>query len=66
MSEGLASKINGGKKSYKEDKQIANIEAKYSTTGREKAQELPFLEDMGFDSIITDGNQVRRVRCKGQ
>lgn len=54
MSEGLASKINGGKKSYKEDKQIANIEAKYSTIGREKAQELPFLEDMGFDSIITD------------
>ncbi|MEI3453347.1 MAG: SNF2-related protein [Bilophila wadsworthia] len=36
MSEGLASKINGGKKSYKEDKQIANIEAKYSTTGRGK------------------------------
>lgn len=54
MSEGLATQINEGKKSYKADKQISNIEARYSATGGEKAQELPFLEDMGFDSIITD------------
>lgn len=47
-------KAEKGKKSYAEDKALANIEAKYSDEGTQKKQELPFLEDMGFDSIIVD------------
>lgn len=54
MSEKLADKIAAGKKSYQDDKSIANMEAKYSNEGTRKADELPYLEDMGFDSIITD------------
>ncbi|MDE7064440.1 MAG: DEAD/DEAH box helicase family protein, partial [Desulfovibrionaceae bacterium] len=47
-------KAEKGKKSYAEDKALANIEAKYSDEGTRKKQELPYLEDMGFDSIIVD------------
>lgn len=54
MSEKLADKINAGKRSYSDDKAISNIQAKYSDEGTKKAQELPYLEDMGFDSIIVD------------
>lgn len=54
MSGKMADKINAGKRSYKDDKAIANIQAKYSDEGTQKSQELPYLEDMGFDSIITD------------
>lgn len=53
MSEGLADQLIKGKKSYKDDKHIANLERKFSNDGT-KAQELPYLEDMGFDSIIVD------------
>lgn len=60
MSEKKAEEITTGKKSkegkrsYAEDKALANLEAKYSDEGSQKKQELPFLEDMGFDSIIVD------------
>lgn len=54
MSEKLAEKVNEGKRSYSDDKTIANIEARYSDQGTKKKDELPYLEDMGFDSIITD------------
>lgn len=54
MSEGLADDINNGKKSYKDDKHIANVENKFGNEGTKKANELPYLEDMGFDSIIVD------------
>lgn len=54
MSEKLADKINAGKRTYSDDKAISNIQAKYSDEGTKKAQELPYLEDMGFDSIMVD------------
>lgn len=54
MSEKLADKINAGKRTYSDDKAISNIQAKYSDEGTKKTQELPYLEDMGFDSIIVD------------
>lgn len=54
MSEKLADKLNVGKRSYEDDKTIANIEARYSNEGTKKSRELPYLEDMGFDSIIVD------------
>ncbi len=54
MSTKLADKINSGKKSYADDKELSNIEKKFANEGTKKAQELPYLEDMGFDSIIVD------------
>lgn len=54
MSEKKAHEITSGKRSYADDKARANIEARYSDEGSRKKQELPYLEDMGFDSIIVD------------
>ena len=44
----------GRKVSYQDDKDALNLEARFSNEGRAKKKELPYLEDMGFDSIITD------------
>lgn len=40
--------------SYADDVRKNSLEEQFSNQGREKKDELPFLEDMGFDSIITD------------
>lgn len=55
MSERNADKAMAtGKKSYKEDKELLNLQSRFSDEGTQKKGELPYLEDMGFDSIITD------------
>lgn len=54
MSSKKADQIMAGKKSYADDKELSNLEAKFGNEGTKKKQELPYLEDMGFDSIIVD------------
>ena len=51
-----AEKEKAGKKSrsYSDDKRKKKLDAQFSDTGKEKKAQLPFIEDMGFDSIITD------------
>lgn len=51
MSEKAEKKLG---KSYKEDVHQTKLEEKFSNERTEKKTELPYLEDMGFDSIITD------------
>lgn len=45
---------SAGKKSYADDVRKNALEDKFSNEGGAKKGELPYLEDMGFDSIITD------------
>ena len=54
-----------GKKSYKEDKRQAKLKEKFSDTGRTKAEELPTIEQMGFDSIITDESHFFKNSLEG-
>lgn len=55
MSARNANKVlDTGKRSYKEDKELLNLQSRFSDDGTKKKGELPYLEDMGFDSIITD------------
>lgn len=55
LSERDAGKFTDGKKkSYAEDKKINRLEGIHSNEGGTKKEELPYLEDMGFDSIISD------------
>lgn len=42
------------KRSYNDDVKKNSLEGKFSDQGGKKKGELPYLEDMGFDSIITD------------
>ncbi len=41
-------------KGYDLAKKIEGLRGRYSDTGTKKKRELPYLEDMGFDSIVTD------------
>ncbi len=54
-----------GKKSYREDKKQAKLQEKFSDTGRSKADELPTIEEMGFDSIITDESHFFKNSLEG-
>lgn len=53
MEESLL-KDGGKKKSYQDDKDKANLEAKYADEGTSKKEELPYFEDMGFTDVIID------------
>lgn len=64
VSDKLATEIITGKKnikgadgkklSYNDAKHISRVEGRYANEGTKKSNELPYLEDMGFDSIIVD------------
>lgn len=54
-----------GKKSYKEGKKQAKLQEKFSDTGRSKADELPTIEQMGFDCIITDESHFFKNSLEG-
>lgn len=46
--------VQGKKISYQDDKDRLRIEQKYADEGTAKKGELPYFEDMGFDSVIVD------------
>lgn len=47
-------KAAGKKKTYKDDVKQATLEGKFGDDGTKKSDALPYLEDMGFDSVLTD------------
>lgn len=69
MSEKEQAALNdkGGKggKSYAEDVHATKLEERFSDEGTQKKGELPFLEDMGFDSIITDESHFFKNSLEG-
>lgn len=60
MSERIASSMlkddegSKKKKSYKDDVHQAQLEGKFGDENTKKSDTLPYLEDMGFDSVMTD------------
>lgn len=60
-----ASEDRTKKVSYNEDKRMSRLEGKFSDEGTDKKGELPYLEDMGFDSIITDESHFFKNSLEG-
>ncbi|MBD5642006.1 MAG: DEAD/DEAH box helicase family protein [Desulfovibrio sp.] len=55
-----------GGTSYAEDVRKNQLEGQFSNEGGAKKGELPYLEDMGFDSIITDESHFFKNSMKAQ
>ena len=53
------------RRSYQEDVHQAQLEGRFSDERTEKKGELPYLEDMGFDSIITDESHFFKNSLSG-
>ena len=64
-ADALESKGAKKRRSYQDDVKQIRLEGEYSNAGSAKKGELPYLEDMGFDSIITDESHFFKNSLKG-
>lgn len=63
MDENEEAKLHG--KSYAQASRANKLEEKYSNQGGRKKEELAYLEDMGFDSIISDESHFFKNSMRG-
>ena len=58
-------KKGGKKKSYNEDKRETKLQQQFTDTGRKKEGNLPSIDALGFDNIITDETHFFKNSLEG-
>ncbi|MCG7550918.1 helicase-related protein [Pseudoalteromonas sp. Of7M-16] len=62
----LKGKYETAAKNYKEAQKNENFKAKYADVGTKKYDDVPYFEDMGFDTIVADeGHNYRNSYAAG-